>query len=206
MMLFGAGIFNALNTDEKLRSINIFYNFTYLTLVLCILQTMFSFFQDLTYTFYTSRTAEEGAIALTGRGVTGFAPEPAYGSAHIVGIGMIAASIVRPKVIQIFTIIFILLLMRSISGYVYGILYLIFIFSIYFRFTPKNIIYALFSVTILFLVAISNLDSNNYYYLIKRITDFAQLSIQYGSLIEAERLIGSSRLIAIYDSYTKIFF
>ena len=74
----------------------------------CILQTLFEPIQAATYDFYTSRSSEAGLEALIGRGVTGLAPEPAYGAAHIIGLSMLMATFQKPSFNVIISVLLIL--------------------------------------------------------------------------------------------------
>ena len=206
VMLLGTGIFHSLNEQEKLSVLKIFKNFIFFTLFICIFQTLFEPIQAATYDFYTSRSSEAGLEALIGRGVTGLAPEPAYGAAHIIGLSMLMATFQKPSFNVIISVLLILLLMRSVSGFLYGILYFGFITLVYFKFSLKNSL-IVFGISILLIIAfVFKFDINEFLLIFKRLFEFAIYIFEYRDIVLAEDEFGSSRLVAVFSSFSEIFF
>ena len=206
VMLLGAGIFHMLDFKERQIVLKIFKNFIFFTLLICLAQTLFDPIQAATYDFYTSRSSDAGFEALIGRGVTGLAPEPAYGAAHIIGLSMLLATFQKPRFNLLISILIILLLMRSVSGFLYGMLYFSFVTLIYFKLSYKNfliIISLLFFLVIAFTV---KFDVEEFLLIFKRLFEFAVYVFEYRDLVLAESEFGSSRLVAVFSSFSQIFF
>ena len=172
-------------------------------------QSNSDYFQNLTYLFFSGRDFS-GGVTLLDRGVTGLAPEPAYGSAMIIGLALIHSAFYRPTFIFLITVIATIYLQASISGLAFLSLYLSFIFVRYFKDLTKGISLrnlALFYTSILVLVIIYliQVDFSVVIQNIRRLINFVRFIADEGNILEAEEQTGSVRLILIYLSFTELF-
>jgi hypothetical protein len=205
-MVIGMGIFDSLCEYNKMIVVKIFKRFIIFSFIICVMQTIFSPIQDLTYSLFSGRNADLGSMARIGRGVTGLAPEPSYAAAHLVGLSFLVSNYVKPKFYEILIFILLLVLLRSVSGFLYGIIFIGFITFCHFKMSFKNMLIFTISLSIFFMVYFNNYDLTEVLSIFSRLINFLTLIIEYKDILAAEETFGSARLVAIIGSFSQIFF
>lgn len=209
-MLIGASMFDRLKPPGKLLVVNIFYVFLVSNFVICFLQFISVDFQVFTDSFFSSdyRPSALQTVRARNGGVTGLGPEPAYTSVLVVGLGMIVSAYKTNKVRVVLIVFGSLLLLKSVSGYLYGFIYLSFFLSRNNRlFLP--LLFKLWYVVIpaigLFVYIINaHFDWSGFDRMFGRLIQFIVLFVESGSLLQAESQFGSDRLVGIYLSFYKL--
>ena len=211
-MLVGCSMFHRLKAYQKVSVINIFQIFLAINFITCFLQFISADFQLFTSSFFTAdyRPNVLQSVRARNGGVTGLGPEPAYCATLVVGLGMVVSAY-RPKNLSvIFFVVASLLLLRSISGYFYGFIYLVFIVSqqpsiILYQF--RKTLYFLVPITIaFFFINWSLFEWARLGQIFSRFIQFFVFFIESGSLLEAEGRFGSDRLLGVYLGFSKLSF
>lgn len=202
--IFAFRFFENLDQEERKFFFDFFKYFIYLNVLVCILQYNFSYVQILTYSFFSGRDLSVG-VSFLDRGVTGLAPEPAYGSAHIIGLALIYSAFRKPSYLLFLSITLIIFLQSSISGAAYYLLYSSFIILWYFRLSLMNLIIIYLVLLVSLVILFIQIDLVNYFLNFQRTFEFVISLISSGNIIEAEEQTGSVRLILILLSFSDLF-
>ena len=206
--IFAFRFFCELDDDEKKFFFNFIKYFIFFNTFICIIQNYSEYFQTITYSFFSGREGEVN-VTLLDRGVTGLAPEPAYGSALIIGLALLYSAFMKPSLIFFISVSLTIYLQSSISGLAYYFLYFLFAYLMHFRHTVNKL--SLRNLTILytsiFLVIIFYLYQVDFSQLIeniRRLLSFITFIAEEGNILLAEEQTGSVRLILIYLSFADL--
>lgn len=212
LMLVGCGMFAKLERPNKLLVIKIFSTFLVFNCFICILQFVSADFQSFTNTFFSAeyRASVLDSVRARNGGVTGFGPEPAYTATLIVGLAMIVSAYKPKNLFIIFIVLLSLILLRSVSGFFYGFIYLSFVLS-------RQGTHALYQVgraslaiiplaVIFFYINFNQYDWIRFGEISDRMIKFFLIFMESGSLLQAEEQFGSNRLIGVYYGFSKLHF
>lgn len=206
--IFAFRFFNDLDEKEKGVFLNFIKYFIFFNTIVCIAQNYSDFFQILAYSFFSGRDYTAG-VSFLDRGVTGLAPEPAYGSAMIIGLALIHSAFYRPTILFLGAVTLTIYLQSSISGVAFFLLFLSFIFLRYFYDVTRSIslrtlttIYILIAVIII--IYLSQLDFSLIIQNLTRLISFIEFISEEGNILKAEEQTGSVRLILIYLSFADL--
>lgn len=192
----GVYIYGLLNNEEKSKLCNIFIIFIYLSFVVMVIQKINPQFHDFILHFFSSRDALSSFYIERNGAVTGLSPEPAYGASMIVGFSLILFLNDRLSNFIYFLVLIELYLFRSITGIIYFIYLTLIVAQANFKnFLQKKRI--LLTIFLLF----SILFKNDFLNFINRPFLFFEMLFSSGSLLKAEAIFGSQRLINAYDSF-----
>ena len=207
--IFAFRFFDDLDDEERRVFLNFLKYFIFFNTVICIAQRNSDYLQNLTYLFFSGRELSAG-VTMLDRGVTGLSPEPAYGSAMIIGLALIYSAFYRPTFIFLIAVTITIYLQASISGLAFFSLYLSFILVRYFKdFTQgislRNLAVLYTSILVLAIIYLIQLDFSVVIQNIARLVNFIIFISDEGSILDAEEQTGSVRLILIYLSFTELF-
>ena len=208
-MLIGASMFNRLAPSGRLSVVFFFHAFLLLNFAVCLLQLFSEQFQLFTSSFFTSdyRPNVLESVRARNGGVTGLGPEPAYTAVLVVGLGMIVSAYKPEKLSMILLVFATLLLLRSVSGFLYGLVYLIFILVINHRATflsflnTRNVLFV--AISIIIFLTIGYIEWARLDQIGSRLIQFFVLLLESRDLLQAESQFGSDRLIGIYLSFSQ---
>lgn len=202
--IFAFRFFNELDEEEKKFFFNFIKYFIFINTLICIIQSYSDYFQILTYSFFSGR--ESGFVTFLERGVTGLAPEPAYGSALIIGLALLYSAFMRPSLIFFISVSLTVYLQSSISGLAYYFLYFAFVYLMHFRYTInklslRNITILYSSIFLLLIFYLYQVDFSQLIQNIRRLLEFVTFILDEGNILQAEEQTGSVRLILIFLSF-----
>ena len=186
--------------------------FIAVNLTICILQFISADFQVFTSSFFTSdyRPGVLDSVRARNGGVTGLGPEPAYVAVLVVGLGFIISAYKPEKIGVVLIVIATLLFLRSVSGYMYGLIYFLFFVTRQngqFISQFYNFLYlAIPTMGLYFYFTVGQAEWDRFDGVARRLIQFFVLLAESGSLLQAEDQFGSNRLVGIYSSFSKIFF
>lgn len=212
-MLFGASMFHLLKHENKQFIANIFFVFLVFNFFISIFQFVFIDFQSFVYNFFSGdyRPNVLEAVRARNAAITGLGPEPAYTAALIVGLGTIISAYKPEKLIVLLIVIATLILLRSVTGFLYGFIYLIFFLS-----RQNNISlyllklfkfwYLLIPLTIASIyISIDQLEWFRLFDVTARLINFLSILFESGNLLLAEEQFSSDRIVGIYKSFSSIY-
>jgi hypothetical protein len=209
-MLIGGSMFDRLKPPKKLLVVNIFYIFIISNFAICVLQFISADFQVFTSSFFTAdyRPSVLDTVRTRNGGVTGLGPEPAYCAVLVIGLGLIVSAYKPEKFSVVLIVIGTLLLLRSVSGFMYGFIYLLFFVSQQNRqfITQffKLLYVAIPTMGLYFYFNIEQAEWARFSEIGGRLIQFFVLLGESGSFLQAEAQFGSDRLVGIYLSFSKI--
>lgn len=209
-MLVGCSLFDCLKDFEKLKVANIFFVFLLINFIICFIQFLSPEFQSLTNSVITAEYRNNVLDTVRARngGVTGLAPEPAYGAALVVGLGLIVSAYKPEQWAVPLLVIGSLLLLRSVTGFFYGSLYLVFVLIRHnwsFSYQRPRLGYMLVVIlAALIWVSFENLGWARFGEISGRLINFVVLIFEYGSFLEAEATFGSNRISSILYSFSAL--
>jgi hypothetical protein len=192
----GLLIYSSLNKEEKRSLCNIFIIFIILTFIVMIIQKFNPQFHDFILELFSSRNDLSSYYIKRNGAVTGFSPEPAYGSAMITGLMLILFLNHRLSNYIYILILIELYLFRSITGIIYFIYTSVIIASTDLKIFLKHK-YLLLALLVLF----GFFFRDDFLSFINRPKLFIDILFSGGSLVEAESIFGSSRLINVLDAF-----
>ena len=195
--------FKELEITERVFFFKIINSFIWLQCIVMILQYIQPEIQSFTANLFAGRSSTLVVVALTrNNAVTGFSPEPSYGSSLLVGLYFLQLIFSRGTKIIIIPVLFSLLLFKSVYGLcLFYILWMIYVFK-----EKKYILFTLFINIILIIVALYSITSNTS---IQRFILFVNELLSSKSLLVAEKFVSndSTRLdfLVIFQNWTNLF-
>jgi hypothetical protein len=194
--ILGLYIYISLNDQEKRSLCNVFIMFIILTFVTMVYQKISPEFHNFTLKLFSSRNDLAFFYIQRNAAVTGFSPEPAYGSALIVGLMLIL--FLNHKLTNFIYILILteLFLFRSITGILYFIYASLIIFALDFKTFLKHKLSLLAFIAIFAIFFITDLKV-----FINRPFLFFNTLFTSRDLLEAEKLFGSQRVVNVFDSF-----
>tara|TARA_A100001015_G_scaffold181358_1_gene201881 strand:+ start:1264 stop:2346 length:1083 start_codon:yes stop_codon:yes gene_type:complete len=206
--IFAFRFFSELDEEEKNFFFNFIKFFIFANTIICIIQTYSDYFQTITYFFFSGR--EDGvSVKLLDRGVTGLSPEPAYGSALIIGLALLYSAYVKPSLIFFTSVSLTIYLQSSISGLAYFFLYFAFTYLLHYRYdinrlSLRNLSIIYTSIFLIIIFYLYQIDFSQLIQNIRRLLDFLTFIIQEENILMAEEQTGSVRLILIFLSFADL--
>jgi hypothetical protein len=194
-LFLGLNIYSSLNNEGRRSLCNVFIIFIILTSIVMLIQKFSPQFHNFILGLFSSRENLASFYIERNGAVTGFSPEPAYGSAMIVSLMLILHLNHKLNRFIYALILLELYLFRSITGIVYFIyISLIILLADYKKFIEYKYILLIF--TVVFAV----LFSNDFLIFIYRPVLFFKEFFSSGNLIDAESIFGSHRIVSVFYS------
>ena len=209
-MLVGCSLFDRLKSHEKLKVVNVFTGFLLINFIVSVLQLVSPEFQSFTHLVFNAEYRSNVLDVVRGRngGVTGLAPEPAYCATLVVGLGLIVSGYKPKRWFVPLLVIGSLMLLRSISGYFYGAVYLAFVIIQQNGSFRNLLIYLSYAtamlLTVVFLSNLTILDWARFDHVTSRLIHFFVLVYEYESILMAEEAFGSNRISSIFVSFSSV--
>jgi hypothetical protein len=193
--------FKDLNNNEVVKFLKIIEIFIWIQCIVMILQNFFPNIQSISAELFAGRPSSLVTVALTrNNAVTGFSPEPSYGSSLLVGLYFMILLHNRSKIILILPVLLSLFLFKSVYGF--GIFYIFFI--LYMLKIRKYFLWTIFINIILLLIALFNITSNSS---VERFILFVNELASSKSLLLAEKFVSgdSTRLdfLVIFKNWSE---
>lgn len=206
--IFAFRFFCELDEEEKKFFFNFIKYFIFFNTFICIIQSYSDSFQTFTYSLFSGREGEVN-VTLLDRGVTGLAPEPAYGSALIIGLALLYSAFMKPSLIFFISVSLTIYLQSSISGLAYYFLYFGFVYLMHFRHTInklslRNLTFLYTSIFLGIIFYLYQVDFSQLIQNIRRLLSFISFIAEEGNILLAEEQTGSVRLILIYLSFADL--